>query len=263
MTDVAGLHIIESGSRDALPLVFLHAFPLHSAMWDAQRAAVGESARCIAFDVRGLGQSRPADHAFMLEHIVDDLLAVLDALSVQRAVLCGLSMGGYVALRAVERAPERVSGLLLADTQASSDKDAAKLARAEGLRALLSGGLARYADAQLERLLSARTRKSQPQLIAALKQMITEGNAHGVAASLVALATRTDVTASLPRIAVPTRVIVGQDDAVTPESAARALSEAIPGADLHVLPGAGHLSNLEAPDAFNKLLLEHLSRVRG
>lgn len=263
MMDPSGLHIRADEPSDLLPVVFLHAFPLHEGMWDAQREALRGSARCLSFDVRGVGQSRPAGHAFMLEHIVDDLLTVLDAQGISSAVLCGLSMGGYVALRAVERAPERVRGLVLSDLQAQADSDAAKLARAEGLRSLLQNDRASYADAQLKRLLCAQTLRDKPALVAHIKQMITGASVEGIAASLVALATRTDLSAGLARIAVPTCVIVGKDDAVTPPAVVRALSEAIPGAELHVLEGAGHLANLEAPEDFNRLLLAQLARIRG
>lgn len=263
MIDIAGLHVVDEGAREALPLVFLHAFPLHSAMWDGQRAALAGQARCIAFDVRGLGPSAPVGHAYMLEHIVDDLFTVLDALQIESALLCGLSMGGYVALRAVEREPQRVRGLLLADAQSAADTDAAKLARADGVRMLTRDGVEPFVEAQLKRLLCKQTLEQKPGLVAEVRSMMLAADAEGIASSLVALATRTDVTASLGRIAVPTRVIVGKEDAVTPPAAAQALAAAILGADLHVLEGAGHLANLEAPEAFNRLLLEQLARVRG
>ena len=232
-------------------------------MWSAQRDALLDKARFISFDVRGLGKSPLPVGPMMLEHVVDDLFALLDHLGIRSAMLCGLSMGGYVALRAVQREPARVSGLLLADTQAAADANEAKLKRADGVRKLLRDGVSSYADAFLPGALAKSTVQEAKPAFARARDLVLDSSAAGIAGGLVALATRTDVTAVLPRIAVPTRVLVGEHDAVTPPAVARALSEQIPGSDCHVLAGAGHLANLEAPDAFNRLLLEHVSRVAG
>jgi pimeloyl-ACP methyl ester carboxylesterase len=250
---------IDEGDKHKPPVIFLHAFPYHSAMWAPQRRALRDHARFIAFDARGLGTRSAQSTAYMLENTVDDLLALLDQLAIERCVLCGLSMGGYAALRAVARAPGRVRGLLLADTQAPADSDAAKLTRAAGLHALLRDGSASFAQQQIQRQLSPYTLAHKPALVAELQAMAVSSSVAGIAASLVAIATRTDQGPSLPEIRVPTCVIVGADDLVTPPSAAQSLAERIPGAKLHVLKKAGHLSNLEAEDEFNRVLLEYLA----
>jgi 3-oxoadipate enol-lactonase len=254
--------VVDDGGPGQLPIVFLHAFPYHSASWSEQRAVLRGRARFIAFDARGLG-ARPHAGAYMLEHTVDDLFRVLDSLSLQDCVLCGISMGGYAALRAVQRAPERVRGLLLANTQAGGDTDAAKLGRAEGLRGLHKQGKRAFADAQLQRQLSPHTLQHKPELLQRLHGMISDSSVEGIAASLVAIATRTDLSSALGEIRVPTRVVVGADDKITPPSAAQALASGIPGAELHVLEQAGHLSNVEAPEAFNRVLLELVSSLAG
>ncbi|HEX7477124.1 MAG TPA: alpha/beta fold hydrolase [Polyangiales bacterium] len=250
---------IDEGDRHKPAVVFLHAFPYHSAMWAPQRKALRERARFIAFDARGLGTRSTQTTAYMLEHTVDDLLSLLDQLAIEQCVLCGLSMGGYAALRAVARAPQRVRGLVLADTQAPADSDPAKLARAASLRALLRDGSAGFAQQQIQRQLSTYTLARKPALVAELQAMVVSSGVAGIAASLVAIATRTDQGPSLPEIRVPTCVIVGAEDVVTPPSAAQALAERIPGAKLHVLAKAGHLSNLEAEDEFNRALIEYLT----
>ena len=255
------LNIRDEGPRDALPVVLLHAFPLHGEQWEAQCAALAGRARTIRFDVRGFGESPLGTSAYFLEHLTDDLFAVLDRLSVRAALLCGLSMGGYMALRAVERDPARVCGLLLADTQALSDSDQAKLGRAETLRKLWADGRASFADATLKRSLSPRTFERNPELVTRIRSMIMAARDESIAAALAALATRTDTTASLTRIAVPTAVVVGEHDAITPPAVARTLAAQIRGAEVHELDDAGHLSNMEAPAAFNQILLQHLNRV--
>lgn len=258
----APLHFEVGGRPDAVPVVFLHAFPLSSEMWAAQRDALAPMARTVAFDVRGLGRSGLGPGAFMLEHVVDDLLALLDDLRVRRAILCGLSMGGYVALRAVERAPERVAGLLLADTRAEADGNEAKVKRAAALRALVDErALPAYATGFLAGALSPATLAQQPALVARLRAWIEAQPVSGVRAALLALASRTDQTHALAGIRVPTRVVVGADDALTPPEVARALAAAIPGADVEEIPGAGHFSNLENPAAFDAALTRLVSDV--
>ena len=254
-----GIHVVDDGG-DQLPVLFLHAFPLHGGMWHAQRDALRGKARFISFDVRGLGKSRMRGPA-MLEHHVDDLLAVLEQQRVESALLCGVSMGGYLALRAFERAPERVRGLLLCDTQAVADSDEAKLKRAEGVRKLMRDGVEAYADGFIKSALSSRTLETRSDVVADVKRIILESAPEGIAAGLLALATRTDTSAALTRIRVPTRVLVGDHDTITPPGVAHALATAIPGANVHELHGSGHLSNLECPDAFNALLLQHIERV--
>jgi 3-oxoadipate enol-lactonase len=256
-------HFQQEGDPAALPVVFLHAFPYHSGMWDEQRLAVSDRAHFIALDLGGLGPSPSRRGAYMLEHLVDDLIALLDHLSIPSAVLCGLSMGGYVALRAVERYPARVRGLLLADTQAASDSDAAKLARADGVRSLLRDGIGPFTEAQLKRGLSPYTHAQRPALLVRMRALCLQSEARAMASGLVALATRTDTTDTLARIAVPTSIVVGEHDVITPPATARALAERIPGADLHVLENAGHIANVEAPQAFNRVMLALLARVEA
>jgi 3-oxoadipate enol-lactonase len=254
-------HHLEYGDRDALPVVFLHAFPYHGGMWDGQRAILADRVRFISFDVRGLGRSSLSRSAFMLEHLVDDLFALLDRLSIESAMLCGLSMGGYIALRAAQREPGRIRGLVLADTQSASDGNDAKLARAEGVRSVRRDGIDAFADGQLKRGLSPNTHANRPEIVARLRAMILESSPAGIEDALVALATRTDTTEDLAKITAPTCVLVGEHDVITPPSAARALAAGIPNARLHVLENAGHISNVEAALEWNRLLIEHVGRV--
>lgn len=252
---------IDDGDAHALPVVFLHAFPYHSGMWEPQREALRGHARFIAFDAPGLGTRSGNTTAYMLEHVVDDLLALLDHLRIERCVLVGLSMGGYVALRAVTRAPERVRGLVLANTQAGADSDKSRLGRAEGLRALARNGAAAFVAAQVEKQLSPRTRSMSPEVGARLAALASDATDAGIAASLVAIATRGDHTSTLADIGVPTIVLAGAEDVVTPPALAEVLAQNIPNAVLHVLAGAGHISNLETEPEFTATLLAFLAQL--
>jgi 3-oxoadipate enol-lactonase len=251
----------DSGPRAGTAVLFLHAFPYASPMWDGQVRAFEGRVRCLTLDARGMTPGSAVPGAYMLEHLVDDALALLDRLAIESAVVCGVSLGGYIALRLTERAPERVRGLLLANTQAAPDSNEAKLARAGALRLLWTQGVEAFVEAQLERQLSVRTRGECPELVARLKQMATASAPASIAALMVAIATRGDMTASLANVRVPASVLVGANDVITPPAVAATLASGIAGAELHTLAGAGHLSNLEAAPAFNEQLGRLLARV--
>lgn len=250
---------LDQGSTDLPAVLFLHAYPYHRAMWLAQTRALVGQARFLALDVRGHTPGSAPPTAYLLEHLVDDVLALLDLQGIASCTVCGLSMGGYVALRLCQRAPERVRALLLSNTQAAGDSNDAKLARAEGLRVLWTQGKEAFADAQLKRQLAPQTLERRPELVAELRKMILDSSLEALSASMVALATRPDLTSHLSAIQVPTRVVAGAHDVITPPAVAQALAAAIPNAELHVLEGAGHLSNVEAEAPFNEVLRKLLA----
>lgn len=255
------LHHVEFGSTTELPVVLTHAFPLTHAMWRPQIAALETDYRVIAYDVRGFGKSDAGSGQYTMEFMVDDLLALLDRLQIERAVLVGLSMGGYITLRAAERWPDRVRALVLADTRSEADSNEAKIKRAAALKTVKEHGLGVFAENFLQTAFAPQTFAGNSALIEDARQLILRNSAAGICGGLLALATRTDTTAFLPHIKVPTLVLVGEHDALTPPAAARAMTEKIPGAQLHVVAGAAHLSNLENAPMFNKHLTEFLARL--
>jgi pimeloyl-ACP methyl ester carboxylesterase len=255
------LLVRESGSPDGVPVVLLHGFPFDHTLWDPQVAALADGFRVLAYDARAHGRSGGADAPFAFEEFVDDLLGILDGHRIGRAVLVGLSMGGYAVLRFAEREPGRVRALVLADTKSAADDDAARLARAAGARKAREEGPAAFAEGFLPKALAKRTMEARPGVVEKVRGMILGCSAAGIAGTLVAMAGRTDTTAALPGIRVPTLVLVGAEDALTPPAAARALAAAIPGARLVEIPGAAHLPNLEEPAAFNAALLPFLRSV--
>jgi pimeloyl-ACP methyl ester carboxylesterase len=262
MTDLAN-RFSDQGSPEHLPVLFLHAYPYQRAMWDSQARLLSGRARFLALDARGHTPGQGPVTAYLLEHLVDDVLALLDQRGIASCAVVGLSMGGYVALRLHQRAPERVRGLLLSNTQAAADSNEGKLGRAEGLRLLWNRGKEAFAEAQLKRQLSPQTLAEKPELVARLKRMVLELSPEALSASMVALATRPDLDAHLPSIRVPTSVVVGAHDVITPPPVAQTLASAIPNAALHVLEGAGHLSNVEAESRFNELMVDFVERVEG
>jgi len=255
------LYVRESGKPDGVPVVLLHGFPFDRSLWDPQVAALEGEFRVVAYDARAHGRSGGAGEPFAFEDFVDDLHGVLDALAIGKAVLVGLSMGGYVALRFAEREPARVRALVLSDTKSAADGDAARLARAAGAKKARAEGAAAFADGFLPKALSKRTLQASPEIVGKVRGMIHGCSAAGIAGTLVAMAGRTDTTASLAKVSVPALVLVGSEDVLTPPADAKALAAAIPGARLVEIPGAAHLPNLEATAAFDEALLPFLRKA--
>jgi 3-oxoadipate enol-lactonase len=257
----ATLWLTEQGDQQALPVVFLHGFPFSHAMWQAQLAAVGREFRAIAYDLRGHGESSVGDGQYSIEGHADDLLAVLDYLAIDRAVVVGLSMGGYIALRALERNPERFRGVVLCDTQSAADTDEGRIARAAAGRKVLASGSAAFADEFLPKVFAAASFARRPEAVAMIRDTIAHTPPLAIAGTLLAIAGRTDTTASLAQIAVPTLILVGEHDTLTPPAAARAMHERIPGSVLAEVPDAAHLAPLENPAVVNTHLRDFLREV--
>jgi len=230
-------------------LLLLHAFPLSRRMWEPQLGIAAVQA--VRFDVRGLGESPPSDGIVTMERIADDAAGLLDHLGISKAVVCGLSMGGYAALAFARRHADRLGGLVLSDTRASADTPEARAARAELGQRIRTGGAKVAADAMLDKLLGPTSRERRPELTRQLRGLIEENPPAGICDALAGIAARDDSTRFLREIAVPTLVVVGEEDVLTPPSEAEALRDGIPGAELAVVPGAGHVANLENPEAWN------------
>ncbi len=257
----AHLTYVDEGPRDALPVVFLHGFPFSHAMWTQQIDVLKSTFRAIAYDLRGHGQSDIGDGQYSIEGHVDDLLALLDTLAIEKAVIVGLSMGGYVTLRALERNPERFLATVLCDTRSESDSNEVKVKRYAGVRTVKETGSESFADSFVKMVFAATSSQRVPEAVHAIHTTIRRTPPLSIAGTLLALAARTDTTESLSRIKIPTLILVGEQDVVTPPDAARALHERITGSELYLIPDAGHMANLENPQAFNGHLLAFLSKV--
>ena len=249
-------------------IVFLHAFPLNAAMWAPQLRAVPDGWAAVAPDFRGFGGST-ADDAHLaredarLEDYAGDVAALMDAVGASRAALCGCSMGGYAAFAVLRRLPGRVSGLLLADTRATADTQAARASRLVTLELLDRGGPAAVAADMRSKLVGVTTRDGRPEVLAAIDRMMAEATASGTGCAVSRILNRPDATAELAAFRGPVAVVVGEEDLLAPPSEAASMAAALPGATLVTIPGAGHLPNLEAPDAFNAAMRDWLAAVSG
>lgn len=249
------------GPRGAPALVFLHGFPFDQTMWNAEVSLLSDRCRVITFDQRGHGKTGAVAGPYMIEFLVDDVMALLDHLQIPKAILCGLSMGGYVALRAVERQPDRVQALILCDTRSEADSNEAKLKRAANIRTVKEKGVPAFAESFLKAIFAPSTLRDKPDVVAGIRQVIEQTAPEAITGTLLSLAARTDTTASLSAIKIPTLILVGEDDAVTPPQAAESLHQKIAGSCLVRIPSAGHLSNLENPTAFQRALVEFLESL--
>ncbi len=253
------LAVRESGSTKGLPIVLIHAFPLSAQMWEPQAKAL-ESYRVLAPDLRGFGDT-PLAPPWFIEHAVDDLAQTLSALGVESAIVAGLSMGGYVALRFAEKYPGRVRALVLCDTRAEADANANKVKRAAAVDVVRRDGVGAFVGPFLKDALAPSTWNHRPEIVSFLRGIAEKASAEAVMAALAALAARGDMTGSLSAIKVPTLILVGEQDKITPPALSEAMTARISGSQLKVIPDAGHFSNVENPAAFNEALAGFLRRV--
>jgi YbgC/YbaW family acyl-CoA thioester hydrolase len=254
-----GLALEERGEGRAV--LFIHGYPFDHTVWRHQLERL-PGVRRIAPDLRGMGLSDAPDLGYSMRTYADDLAALLDTLGVEDVVLVGLSMGGYIAFEFLRHWRGRVRGLALVDTRAEADTADGRRARDAAAALAREGGAKAIADAMLPKLLSSATERDQPRVIAQVRRMIERTPVAGIAGALAAMRDRPDSTPLLGTLgALPTVVIVGEDDEITPAPAARAMADAIPHARLVTIPDAGHVTPLEQPDVLIGTLMAFLESI--
>jgi pimeloyl-ACP methyl ester carboxylesterase len=276
---VNGTEIWYVDRGNGLPLVLIHGFPLDHTMWtdliDALAGASQDASaqalspvfpiRILAPDLRGFGRSPlgpTGDAKVTMDQFADDLAAWLDALAIREAVVvCGLSMGGYIAFQFWWKFAARLRGLILCDTRAVADTPEAAAGRRSMAERVLREGPAPLVETMLPKLLAETTLRQRPELVERLRGMIGAGNPQGAAAAARGIAERPDMTASLARIRCPTLVVAGQHDAISPPAEMRNLAAAIPGAKFVEIPAAGHMAPMENPLAVSGAMREFLEGV--
>ena len=255
------LNYQERGLPQGPPVVFIHGFPFSHAMWNDQMMALPQDFRAISYDIRGHGKSEAGDGQYSIEFFVDDLIGLLDELGIKKAVLCGLSMGGYIALRTHERHPDRIRALILCDTRSEADPNEARIKRANQVKAVKAQGVKAFAEGFVKAVFAPATFKSNPKAIESIRAIIEAISPLSIAGTLLALAARTDTTSSLASVAVPTLIMVGEHDSLTPPPASESMHKHIKGSQLQIIPEAAHMSNIENPAVFNKHLIDFLKKL--
>jgi len=245
----------EHGAGPAV--VLLHGYPFNQTLWSGQVEALKNSYRVITPDLRGHGESTVGPAS--MNRMAADVASLLDALGIERVVVGGLSMGGYVTLAFYRLFPQRVHSLILADTRAQADTEENKRIRAQQVETLLSHGMKPIVEAMLPKLLHPETVSKRPDILKQLREMMLQTKPEGAAAALQAMAAREDQTELLPHILVPTLILVGKDDPITPLQDSETMHQLIEGSRLVVIENASHVSNLERPAEFNSAVMTFLN----
>jgi pimeloyl-ACP methyl ester carboxylesterase len=248
-----GMEMAYDETGSGAPLLFIHGWPHNRTLWAGQMSGLPTQARCLAPDLRGFGDTSVRG-PYTIEQYADDLVALLDALGIERAVVCGLSMGGYIALAMLRRHRTRVRGLILtADTPEARERRARLIALVE------QQGVEALAGRQLKAMVGATTFETRADVRESLRQLMAAAPAEGVIGGLRAMAARADASDLLPTIDVPTLVIGGAEDRFTTPDELRAMTAGIPDGRLELLAGCGHVCAYERPAAYNHVVSEFLS----
>jgi pimeloyl-ACP methyl ester carboxylesterase len=242
------------------PLILLHGFPHDRSLWAGQLFGLSDRCRVIAPDLRGFGQS-PGAPPWSMESYAEDVAELMERLSLERAIIGGLSMGGYVAFEFLHRYPDKVHSLILADTRAGCDTDETRSKRRDLQAVARSGGAVAVADAQITGMIGKTTRETRPDIVQRVHAMMSTASVEGIVGALEAMMDRRDSTPMLPAIEQPVLIVVGEEDALTPVKESRAMHSAMPGSMLEIIPEAGHVSNIERPIDFNSAMRNFLASV--
>jgi 3-oxoadipate enol-lactonase len=256
------INCTDNARSQGLPIIFIHGFPFSLEMWKPQLSELSAGFRLISYDIRGHGASAVGDGQYTIDLFADDLIALIDYLSIKRPVLCGLSMGGYIALRTFERHPERIGGLILCDTKSESDTNEAKTKRFATMKIIKESGIDLFAGEFVKSVFCENTFSHKPEIVDEAIQIIRRNSPLGICGAILALASRTDTTQILPSINVPTCIVAGEHDRLTPPAVAESMHKVIPGSKMHVVPNAGHMCNIENSGEFNNILLSFLKTFK-
>jgi 3-oxoadipate enol-lactonase len=252
-----------AGSERVIALA--HAFPLSASMWEPQFKSVPPGWRLIAIDLRGFGGSTQSvtdnENPATMDDYAEDVIQLLGELGVRSAVVGGLSMGGYVSFAVLRRAPQLVAGLVLADTRATADTSQGRANRRSMLALLDREGPSGIARDMIPKLLGETTRESRPDIESGVRRIIKQQSADAIRGAIMRMMARPDSVPVLDQVAVPTLIVVGEEDTLTPVADSQKMADAITAAELVVIPRAGHLANLEQTDAFNTALSGFLARL--
>jgi pimeloyl-ACP methyl ester carboxylesterase len=260
---IDGLNVIETGAENKQAILFIHAFPLSHKMWLEQAKNFSNKYRVITYDMRGFGDSYEENGIYTIDSHADDLFTIIDRLKVVKPIVIGLSMGGYILLRAVDRDQNKFKAVVLCDTRTEADTNEGKLNRAKQIKQIRTGGKTEFIETFLENTFSDTTLKDpakQP-VVQFMKNIMTEQKDTAMAGTLLTLSARTDQTASLEKINIPMLIIVGEKDKLTPPELSKVMYQKIRNSKLSLIPESGHFSNVENPQAFNKSVEDFINTL--
>jgi 3-oxoadipate enol-lactonase len=247
--------------KGAIPILFIHGFPFDKSSWQPQMEHLKNKYRVIAYDIRGFGISTTGNEKASIDLFADDLIKLLDVLQLDKVIACGLSMGGYILLNAVNRYPGRFEAIILCDTQCIGDTSEGKEKRYKTIQQIKAGGLMDFADGFIKNVFCADSLRDKKETIEKIKKVILSTHSDTITDILTALAERSESCSALPEISIPVLILCGKEDVVTPLAQSEFMLSKIKNATLRSIDEAGHLSNLEQPDQFNKHLDDFISAL--
>ncbi len=247
----------------SVPIIFLHGFPFDKSMWKGQLDFLKDTHRSITYDIRGFGKSTDEKSSLSMELFTADLIEFMDKLHLEKAIICGLSMGGYIALHAMKKFPERFEALILSDTQCIADSAEVKENRYKTIDGIEKEGVTTFNTKFIESVFHKDSLTHKKELVEQLRKVVFSNSEHIIKQGLIAIAERSETCSTLHEINVPTLILCGREDKVTPLNESEFMDEAIKESILHVIENAVHVSNLEQPDEFNKRLVNFLTVINN
>lgn len=261
IADISISYLEKETETAAKTVLFIHGFPFNKNMWQGQLEALPDDVRGLAMDVRGHGNSTMGHGFFSVDVFARDLLAFMEKLLIRKAVLCGISMGGYITLRAYEINPSLFSGMILCDTNSVTDDNSSKLKRFDTIQSVLKHGKRTFSVGFTQNVFAERSLIERPEAIDLIKSSIRRNTERSICATLLALASRTDTTASLKNITVPALIIRGAEDKITTKEQSDTLEREISNTVRLEISDSGHLPNLENPEIFNREMNQFVSAL--
>ena len=244
----------------SVPLIFIHGFPFNLSIWNSQVNFLSEKHRVITYDIRGFGKTSNGFEEPSISLFAEDLIGFMDALKIDKAIVCGLSMGGYILLNAATRFPDRFLGLILADTQCISDTSEVKENRDLTILQILAGGVEDYAESFVNKVFCKNSLEHKKEVVEYIKDTIISTSTLSLTETLSALANRNEICSSLSKINIPTLVVCGKEDMLTTPAQSQFLHHSIKNSKLQLIEQAGHLTNLEQPEIFNKIIFNFITK---
>lgn len=257
---INNLSVFLEGNNQTRAILFVHGFPFDHYMWNEQVNDLSKNYCCVTYDIRGLGESTVSDGQFTMEMFVDDLEKTIDELKLDKPILCGLSMGGYISLGAMERIQNKFSGLILCDTKSEADDNQGKLKRAAAIKQINNGDFENFIETFVQNCFGEKFIKDNNAQYREVVERSKKNDPLGVKGCLLAMAGRTDTTESLYKINLPTLVICGSEDKLTPPNVMKPMSEKIPNSKFVLVEGTGHMTPIENSGKVNSAIKEFLDQ---
>lgn len=255
---VKTLAVSTGGNPGNRSIIFVHGFPYDNSMWDEQANAFSNDYYCVRYDIRGLGASPAGDGQFTIEMFVDDLENIINELNLDKPILCSLSMGGYISLRAIERMQEKFGALILCDTKSSADDNEGRLKRAAAIKQINSGEFIPFIEAFVLNCFGEKFVQEKNSEFRTVVERSKTNNPLGIKGCLLAMASRTDTTNTLSKINLPTLIICGSEDKLSPPDVMKAMADKIAKSKFELIDSAGHMTPIENPRMVNKSIKDFL-----